>query len=106
MKVDLHIHSTYSDSSRSPEEIVALEKERNVSLISICDHATIGAYDTLPQICSENNIKYVLGVEFCHKNDMRITGGCDCHGAFDKSEGFTIGALDIYSPMLDLKGII
>ncbi len=276
MKVDLHIHSTYSDSSRSPEEIVTLAKERNVSLISICDHATIGAYDTLPRICSENNIKCVLGVElgvmwsgeeihmlaynfdtnneqlkafinkqyraieceyivynmikdypqmsledyrhfeypkdkggwkylyyavakgaaktyeeanktiyrkystpnhlsdfgecnmrdfcemvkqaggvpvlahpgylylrnpdgfvdmlkemkdcgiegiecyypshsktitdicvdFCQKNDMRITGGCDCHGDFDKSEGFTIGALDIYLPMLDLKGIV
>ena len=45
-------------------------------------------------------------VDFCQKNDMRITGGCDCHGDFDKSEGFTIGALDIYSSMLDLKGII
>lgn len=63
MKVDLHIHSTYSDSSRSLEEIVALAKERNVSLISICDHATIGAYDTFPRICSENNIRCVWGVE-------------------------------------------
>ncbi len=63
MKVDLHIHSTYSDSSRSPEEIVNLAKERNVSVLSICDHATIGAYNTFPQICSENNIRCVLGVE-------------------------------------------
>ena len=63
MKVDLHIHSTYSDSSSTPEEIVTLAKERNVSLLSICDHATIGAYDTLPRICFENNIKCVLGVE-------------------------------------------
>ena len=275
MKVDLHIHSMYSDSSRSPEEIVALAKERNVSLLSICDHATIGAYDTLPQICQRNTVQCVLGVElgvlwnnesihmlaynfdkgnkqmkslidkqhaaieceyivynmskdypqmsledyrhfeypkdkggwkylyyavakgaaktyeeanltiyrkystpndlfdsgecgmedfckivkqangvpvlahpgylydrnpdgfaamlkemkargtegvecyypshskditnacidFCKKNDMRITAGCDCHGDFDKSEGFTIGALDVSLPMLDLKGI-
>ena len=35
MKVDLHIHSMYSDSSRSPEEIVALAKKRNVGLLSI-----------------------------------------------------------------------
>lgn len=63
MKVDLHIHSTYSDSSRSPEEIVAVAKERNVSLISICDHSTIDAYDTFPKICAENNINCVLGVE-------------------------------------------
>lgn len=63
MKVDLHIHSTFSDSSRSPEEIVTLAKEREVSLISICDHGTIAAYDILPQLCKDNNIKYVLGVE-------------------------------------------
>lgn len=274
-KVDLHIHSTYSDSSRSPEEIVALAKARKVSLISVCDHATIGAYDTLPDICESNHIECVLGVElgalwngesihmlayhfdksskpmkklieeqyraaeceyivynmsrdypqmsleeyrqfaypkekggwkylyyavakgaaqtyeeanltifsqysvsnelsdfgeysledfcklvkqaggvpvlahpgflyhknpggfaamlkemkasglegiecyypshakeftdscvaFCRKNDLRITAGCDCHGVFDQSEGFTIGALDVSPSMLDLKGI-
>jgi hypothetical protein len=37
---------------------------------------------------------------------MRITGGCDCHGDYDKSVGFTIGALDISLEMLDLKGIL
>ena len=49
---------------------------------------------------------YVECVDFCKKNDLRITGGCDCHGDYDKSEGFTIGALDISLEMLDLKGII
>lgn len=63
MKIDLHIHSTYSDSSRSPEEIVGLAKERNVSLISICDHATISAYDTIPQLCKDNKMQCILGVE-------------------------------------------
>lgn len=63
MKADLHIHSTYSDSSRSPEEIVALAKKRNVGLISICDHATIGAYEVLPEICRDSKMEYVLGIE-------------------------------------------
>lgn len=274
MKVDLHIHSTYSDSSRSPEEIAALARERNVSLVSICDHATIEAYGTFPELCRRNGIQCVLGVElgaawkgesvhmlayqfdqnneameelihkqhsemdceyivlnmirdypqmsledyrhfeyprekggwkylyyaaargaastyeeanltifskyaapnelsdtgecsvqefcrlvtqahgvpvlahpgylyyrnpdgflpmlgemkecglqgiecyypshtkdltelcvdFCKKNDLRITAGCDCHGEFDPTEGFTIGALEVTLPMLDLKG--
>jgi len=47
-----------------------------------------------------------LCVDFCKRNDLRITGGCDCHGAFDKSEGFSIGELDISLEMLDLRGII
>lgn len=44
-------------------------------------------------------------IDFCKKNDKRITVGCDCHGDFDQSEGFTIGALDVSLSMLDLKGI-
>ena len=275
MKVDLHIHSNYSDSSRSPEEIVVAAKKNGVSLISVCDHATIDAYDRLSRACEADDIKCVLGVEFgfswkndnlhllaynfdrdnkavkslisknydggecdwiiynmsldypqisledyrsfeypkekggwkyiyysvakgivktyeegqktiygkysapnhlfyygenlqdfcaiikqangvpvlahpgdlyegnangfvnilkglkecgiegvecyypshskdftnicvefCKNNDLRITGGCDCHGDFDKSEGFTIGAMDISLEMLDLKGIL
>jgi len=276
MKADLHIHSIYSDSSRSPEEIAAVAKKNNVALVSICDHATINAYDRFFHACENENINCVLGVElgvswknedlhvlaynfdknntkmktlideqhkdieceyiiynmikdypqisledyrnfeypkekggwkyihyavakgiaatyehgnnfiygkystpnhlsnlgecnlqdfcetvkqaggvsilahpgflydknpdgifeilkdiknhgiegiecyypshsqkftdicvdFCKKNDMRITCGCDCHGDFDKSEGFTIGALDIPLNKLDLKGII
>jgi len=275
MKVDLHIHSDYSDSSRSPEEIVAIAKNKGLGLISICDHGTMAAYDRLSSACKDNNINCVLGIElsaiwgdedfdilaynfdkdnkamksliaeqfqnvecdwiaynmsldypqislddyrkydypkekggwkyihyavakgivktyeegnntlfskystpnhlshgeiklqdfcslvkqangvpvlahpgylydrnpdgflnmlkefkelgiegiecyypshskectnicvdFCKMNDLRITGGCDCHGDFDKSEGFSIGALDISLDMLDLKGII
>ena len=275
MKADLHIHSNYSDSSRSPEEIAAVAKKSNVSLISVCDHATIGAYGRLSRACEAESIKCILGVElgalwkneglhmlaynfdknneqmkmlideqrkdieceyivfnmsmdfpqmsledyrnfeypkekggwkyiyyavakgaaktyeegnsaiygkysapnhlsgreyslqdfcaivkqaggvpvlahpgdlceknaddfadmlkemkeagiggiecyypshskditnicvdFCKNNDLRITGGCDCHGDFDKSEGFSIGALDISLEILDLKGIL
>ena len=45
-------------------------------------------------------------VQFCQENDMRITGGCECHGEFNKSKGFSVGALEISLPMLDLKGIL
>lgn len=45
-------------------------------------------------------------VNFCKNNDMRITGGCDCRGEFNKSEGFTVGGLEISLSMLDLKGIL
>ena len=277
MRTDLHIHSNYSDSSRSPEEIVSIAKSKNIGIISICDHGTIAAYDRLINACKINGIKCVLGIElsaawenedlhvlaynfdkdnkeieslidkncqdveceyivynmsldypqmsledyrkfvypkekggwkylhyavakgaaatyeeanmnifrkystpnhlsdfeecslsdfcpivkqangisvlahpgylyekygadkfakfladakkcgvegiecyypshsrdvtkicvdFCRKNDLRITCGCDCHGDYDKSEGFTVGALDIPLEMLDLKGII
>ncbi|MCL2421323.1 MAG: PHP domain-containing protein [Defluviitaleaceae bacterium] len=63
MRVDLHIHSYYSDSSRSPEEIVSIAKSQNVGLISICDHGTIEAYDRLSAACKNNGINCVPGIE-------------------------------------------
>jgi len=37
--------------------------KREVSILSICDHATIDAYDALLSACKSNSIKAVLGVE-------------------------------------------
>jgi predicted metal-dependent phosphoesterase TrpH len=45
-------------------------------------------------------------VDYCRKNNLRITGGSDCHGEYDKSEGFTMGALHIPVDILDLRGIV
>jgi len=42
---------------------------------------------------------------YCRRNNLRITCGCDCHGAYDRSPGFTIGSLKIPRDMLDLRGI-
>lgn len=41
--VDLHIHTTASDGTDSPEEIVRLAKERGLRAIAIADHFTIDA---------------------------------------------------------------
>lgn len=40
-KVNLHIHSTYSDGKSSFEEIIKQAKEKGYKLISITDHNTI-----------------------------------------------------------------
>ena len=63
MYIDLHIHSIFSDSSRSPENIVRLAKERNVSFLSICDHSSIAAYPRLISACEKAGISQTLGVE-------------------------------------------
>lgn len=43
-KADLHCHSTYSDGSLSPTELVALAKEQNVSGLSITDHDSFSGF--------------------------------------------------------------
>ena len=63
MYADLHIHSTFSDSTRTPEDIVHEAKKQQVSLLSVCDHDSIGSYERLAAACSQNNISYILGIE-------------------------------------------
>ena len=71
MFVDLHIHSVFSDSSRSPENIVHEAKKKQISLLSVCDHYSIDSYERLDRACVQNNISYVLGIEM----DANL-GGC------------------------------
>ena len=37
-KGDFHIHSTYSDGSLTPSQIVRLAKKRQVDIMAITDH--------------------------------------------------------------------
>ena len=71
MFADLHIHSWYSDGTLNPEEIVKKAKAQDITLISICDHNLIDAYSELPDLCAENHIKFIVGVEInAVMNDM------------------------------------
>ena len=55
---------------------------------------------------SHSNETIEICLNYCHKNNLRITGGSDCHGEYDKTEGFSIGSMKIPLDMLDLKGIV
>lgn len=63
MRVDLHVHSLFSDGSQDPAEIVQAAVKREVSILSICDHYTVDAYDQLLSACQSSSIKAILGVE-------------------------------------------
>jgi len=45
MKIDLHIHTNYSDGSLSPEQIVDTALAENMDVIAITDHDNVLAYD-------------------------------------------------------------
>ena len=63
MLVDLHLHTYYSDSTRSPEELVLAAKAAGIGLISVCDHNTTEAYPELISACERHGIKLISGVE-------------------------------------------
>jgi len=64
MIIDLHIHSkTCSDGSLTVERIVEEAKKRNIELMAITDHDSIGCQEEAMALARENGIHYVSGVE-------------------------------------------
>lgn len=63
-RADLHCHSTCSDGTASPEEIVKMATEIGLSGLSITDHDTIDAYDTALPLAKKLGIELISGAEF------------------------------------------
>lgn len=63
-RIDLHMHSTFSDGVLTPLQILQKAKENNVEILSITDHDCILAYDQeFFEKAKELQIKIVCGVE-------------------------------------------
>jgi predicted metal-dependent phosphoesterase TrpH len=72
MYADLHIHSTHSDGSQTPEAIVLEARARNVSLISITDHELLcGSLEAEP-IARRAGIGFLRGAEVQGRADGRF----------------------------------
>jgi len=62
-KVDLHCHSTFSDGTLTPEEILELAKEREIHHISITDHDTVGGLERALKKGKELGLNVITGIE-------------------------------------------
>ena len=63
MIIDLHIHSKISDGNLTLEEIVKEAASRNIELMSITDHDSIGCQKQAMSLAQKNEIHYISGVE-------------------------------------------
>ncbi len=50
--IDLHTHSTFSDGSLTPEELVALGKEIGLTALALTDHDTLGGIPRFLNACA------------------------------------------------------
>jgi predicted metal-dependent phosphoesterase TrpH len=63
VRIDLHIHSTASDGTLTPAEIISLAKDLNLGAIAITDHDTLdGSKDAL-SFGIPPSVKFLTGVE-------------------------------------------
>lgn len=72
-RADLHCHSTCSDGSMTPEELIDLALQEGVSALSITDHDTIDAYITAIPYARKKGLILGSGVEFsCHHRKQSV----------------------------------
>ena len=63
MKIDLHIHSNSSDGKFTVQEILQEGKAREINLLAITDHDSIGCQTQATTEAKKAGIRYVTGVE-------------------------------------------
>jgi predicted metal-dependent phosphoesterase TrpH len=78
-RIDLHLHTTHSDGSLRPSDVLTLAKQANVSALAITDHdITTGIPEAM--VTGETlGIEVIPGVEissFDGKSELHILGYC------------------------------
>jgi predicted metal-dependent phosphoesterase TrpH len=72
-RADLHCHSTCSDGTFSPEELIQEAAKAGLQGLAITDHDTIKAYDSALEVARKYNIRLISGVELsCSYKDEII----------------------------------
>ena len=63
MKVDLHIHTTYSDGAFSPEKVVDTALEAGLEAIALTDHDNVLSHAIAKEYAKDKPIEILQGVE-------------------------------------------
>lgn len=61
--VDFHMHTTHSDGSYSPEELMRACREKNLVCVSVTDHDTMSSFETCQDEAQKMGIELVPGIE-------------------------------------------
>jgi 3',5'-nucleoside bisphosphate phosphatase len=70
---DLHVHTFYSDSTFSPEEVVRCAKEKGLAAIAICDHDSVNGIDPCMAIGAKLDVEIIPSIEMtAEKVDAEI----------------------------------
>ncbi len=62
-RIDPHVHTHYSDGCQSVKELVKRAKKRGLSVITKADHNTLRGNTELEEICKEERLTYIPGIE-------------------------------------------
>ena len=83
MKVDLHIHTNYSDGVFSPEKIVDATIDAGLEVIALTDHDNILAYDVA--------MNYINKLKQENKKSIELIRGIEINTMYDNYEIHILG---------------
>lgn len=69
--IDLHVHSTFSDGSLTPEELVELASKADLTAMALTDHDGMLGIDRFMVACQQYGIRGIPGVEI----SIELSGG-------------------------------
>lgn len=64
MKLDLHMHSHYSDGRLPPADLLQKCKEKGLEVISLTDHENVGGIPEAKQAGEKLGVRVIPGIEF------------------------------------------
>lgn len=64
MKLDLHLHSTVSDGTDTPQALLALVRESGLGLFSLTDHDAVKGCEQILRLRGPKDPAFLTGVEF------------------------------------------
>lgn len=64
MKIDLQLHSDFSDGKLTPTEIVIKAKQGGLKMLSLTDHDSVIGIEEASQEAHKQNLIFIPGVEF------------------------------------------
>lgn len=70
-KIDLHTHTTYSDGSYTPAQLIYKVRQAGISIFSITDHDTVAALPEAETLSIFYDLTLISGVEFTTYVDER-----------------------------------
>ncbi|MFY9553613.1 MAG: PHP domain-containing protein [Blastocatellia bacterium] len=77
--VDLHTHTTYSDGSETPEELIELASSMRARAVAITDHDTVAGIPEARSAADRFGIEFVAGIEISAEyspGTMHVLGYC------------------------------
>lgn len=67
--IDLHMHTTVSDGTDSPEEILSRVRDAGLGLFSVTDHDAMKSSRIIPALLKPGDPRFLSGVEFSCRDE-------------------------------------